>query len=319
MFPKSVRGLLTGLFVVAGAAACDDPSGADASRISILLTDAAGDEVTAAYVGISRIELMGGGAEAAGGAIVLRDTPWEGNVVELQNSFATLVGEVEIPSGHYTQVRIIFTGMCIEVDQTGDEMADASFATPGFDACGPSDELGFLQTPSFMQTGLKVKLPGGNFEVDGGTHIVLMDFDVSESFGHAAGNNDRWVAHPSIKASEFHLAASVTVNVVLNGAGLGGLSANDVFAAMSASLSGESMAVVQDGDGALTGSAVFALVVPGDYTVDVSATGFDLTALADVEVDGGSAATGAALPVGVSLGESGDAIVDVSVSGVVEE
>ena len=315
MLPRNARGVIAGLAVCAGALACDDPSGSDISRISIHLTDAADEEVVAAHVGIAAIELIGGGPES-GGAVVLRSEPWLGDVMELQNTFATLVQEVEIPSGHYTMVRFLFTGMCIEVDEDGDEVADATYATAGFDACEPTGELGVLQTPSFMTSGLKVKLPGGNFEIDGGTHTLLMDFKVADSFGHPAGAGGRWVAHPVIHATEVHLATTITVNVALAAAGLGGSSADDVFAAMSASVGGETMDVVQDGAGALTGSAAFSLLVPGDHVVDVSAAGFDLAALADLTVDGADAGTALALPVNVSLGESGDAIVDVSVSDV---
>jgi hypothetical protein len=314
MLPKNARGLLAGLVVCTGVLACDDPSGADISRISILLTDAVDEEVVAAHVGIASIELIGGGPET-GGAIVLRSDPWVGDVMELQNTFTTLVGELVIPSGHYTSVRFLFTGMCIEVDEDDDGVADATYETEGFGECETAGELRVLQTPSFLQSGLHVKLPGGNFPIEGGSYALLMDFDVAESFGHSAGN-DSWVAHPVVHASEFHLAATVTVNVTLDAAGLGALSADAVFAAMSASLGGETMAVTQDGGGALTGSVVFGLQVPGDYTVDVTAAGFDLTALADVTVDGADAGMDLPLPVNVSLGEGADAIVDVDVSAV---
>ena len=86
--------------------------------------------------------------------------------MELQNTFATLGGEGEIPSGHFTEVRLIFSGMCIEVDEDGDDIGDASYATPGFGECPFALPFGDLQDPSFMQSGLKIKLPGGNFEID---------------------------------------------------------------------------------------------------------------------------------------------------------
>lgn len=317
MLPNRVRGLLAGLIACAGAAACGDPSGADISRISILLTDAAGEEVVAAHVGIERIELIGGGPET-GGAIVLLDVPWVGDVMELQNSFATLVGEVEIPSGHYTMVRLIFSGMCVDVDEDEDGVGDASYSTPGFAECPFAQPFGDLQDPSFMESGLKVKLPGGNFEIDGGLHTILLDFDVAQSFGHGAGG-DKWVAHPVVHATEVHLAATVTVNVTVEAAALvpDAISADDLFDALEATVGGESMAVVQDGAGALTGSVFFGLLPPGDYAVDLSATGFDLTSLAaDVSVDGAAVGAGVSLPVNVTLGESGDAIIDVTVSGV---
>lgn len=317
MLPRTITGLAAACVLSAGITACDDPAGSDISRISILLTDAPDEQVVAAQVAISRIELLGGGPEV-GGSIVLRDAPWSGDVMELQNTFATLVADMEIPSGVYREVRIVFTGMCIEVDEDGDMAADATFSTDGYSECTEHAKIGDLQPPSFFSSGLKVKLEDP-LEVDGGTHTLLLDYDVAQSYGHPAGS-EKWVAHPVVRGAEAHLAATVTVNVALEAAVIaGGGDADAIFAAMTTTVGGETMPVIQDGAGALTGTAAFGLMLPGDYSVDIAATGLILAGLADVQVDGVSAGTGLALPAIVTVGESGDAIVDITVSSVTPE
>jgi hypothetical protein len=62
---------------------------------------------------------------------------------------------------------------------------------------------GDLQMPSFAQSGLKVNLPGDAITVEGDDQrILLVDFDVSKSFGHQAGNSGKWVMHPVITATD---------------------------------------------------------------------------------------------------------------------
>ena len=61
---------------------------------------------------------------------------------------------------------------------------------------------GEFQAPSLGQSGIKVQLGGDDsFVVTEDAAIVLVDFDVSQSFGHQAGNSGRWVMHPVIKGA----------------------------------------------------------------------------------------------------------------------
>jgi hypothetical protein len=42
----------------------------------------------------------------------------------------------------------------------------------------------------------------GSLKVNGDEdQIFLVDFDVSESVGHEAGNSGKWIMHPSLKGS----------------------------------------------------------------------------------------------------------------------
>jgi hypothetical protein len=55
--------------------------------------------------------------------------------------------------------------------------------------------------PSFAQSGLKVNLPSDLFTVGADPVWVLVDFDVSQSFGRAAGGSGMWVMSPVLQGS----------------------------------------------------------------------------------------------------------------------
>jgi hypothetical protein len=92
------------------------------------------------------------------------------------------------------------------------------YASPGYTACGdayPEAVVnGDLQLPSFDQTGIKVQLPHEELVVTEGQAYVV-DFDVPESFAHEAGNSEKWVMHPVIKAEDMGLSQTITVELTL--------------------------------------------------------------------------------------------------------
>lgn len=200
------RKLLSVLAVAAvlPLAACDDgTSVAESGFMSLMLTDEAGD-FTQARVTIERIELIG-----EGGPLVLRDDAITTNLLTLSNDVMSLVEDAVVPGGSYTQIRFIIPEACIGVEQ--EEGPDAIYASSGFDACGAAD--GALKLPSFAETGIKVGLPGGAVAVDGDSKILLLDFDVSQSFGQEAGMSGSWVMTPVIKADDISLSGSITVEL----------------------------------------------------------------------------------------------------------
>jgi hypothetical protein len=207
------------LFFVFTLGGCEDSAGVGGSgSLSILLTDNPG--FLMAQVGIERIELVGGGGEdgEGGGSVVL----WEGfvkqDLLELANDVAVLVDEATVPDGTYSQLRFIIPGACIVPGEVVEEVEVPSgvYASPDYGDCGlayPNAPTGDLQLPSFAQTGIKVNLPDGGLEVAGDQQILLVDFDVPESFGHEAGNSEKWVMHPVIKAESMSLTGSITVEI----------------------------------------------------------------------------------------------------------
>ena len=173
-------------------AACDGQAPNATTSFSVMLKDAPGD-VQHAVVTISEVDLVG-----SGGVQVLTQTPATVDLLTLAVNATALVQGVEVPSGSYEQLRFKITGACLAVDN-GSGGSDV-YATDEYDAtqCG-GEATGPLQAPSFAQSGLKVTMAGGALELVGAEKIVLVDFDVSQSFGHEASG---WVMHPVVTGGE---------------------------------------------------------------------------------------------------------------------
>src|SRR6476659_212427 len=167
------------LAIAATLAGCDGQSPSGTTSLSVRLKDAPGD-VQVAMVTISEVDLVG-----SGGIQVLSQTPTTVDLLTLAASATTLVQGVKIPSGTYSQLRFKITGACIAVDDGNG--GSTVYATTGYDGtlCGTGEALN-LQAPSFAQSGLKVAMPGDALQLTGPEKILLVDFDVTQSFGHEA-------------------------------------------------------------------------------------------------------------------------------------
>lgn len=207
MFSRT-RGIATlALALTLPVAACDDGTDTEFGSVTIQLTDAPGEEILEAWVTITDIYLQGetGEADPAGSRVyLLEDAVETHELLSLANDVENLVVGQEVPTGTYGQLRIIISDGCILT-------ADGSVYTssPAFDRCGTG--TGTLQMPSFEQTGAKVLLNG--LQVDGGQQILLLDFNVEDSFGRAAGLSNMWVMQPVIHASDISLTAGVEVTL----------------------------------------------------------------------------------------------------------
>jgi hypothetical protein len=187
-------------------AACDTGTEMRSGSVSILLTDAPG-EVTEAWVTITDIYLQGGGGEEdpPRGRVYLMEGGEETHeLLSLANTVAELVTDVEVPAGTYGQLRVVISGGCLVTADGGVFTSSAAYTE-----CGP--RTGTLMMPSFAQSGAKVRLNG--LTVSGGQNIVLLDFDVSQSFGRAAGQSGNWVMTPVIHAAEVGLTTGVTASL----------------------------------------------------------------------------------------------------------
>jgi hypothetical protein len=212
------------LALVGAIAGCDDATDARFGSVSILLTDAPG-EVVEAWVTITDIYLQGRGGEddPPGGRVYLMQGGDETHeLLSLSNSVAELVSGQEVPTGHYGQLRVVLSGGCI-VTAGGEVYASST----GYDLCGA--RTGTLHMPSFGQSGAKVLLHG--LQVTSGEQAILLDFDVSQSFGHQAGASGMWVMNPVIHGAEVTLTSGVAVTLgagevtLPEGFGLGDFSA----------------------------------------------------------------------------------------------
>ena len=261
--------LLLPLFALGALGACADSTGVRPGKISILLTDAPGD-VKAAVVTISEIYLQGSGR------IVLRDTPVTIDLLTLAGSTAMLVDEATVPAGTYSQLRFVVTDAYIEVENA-DGTTSIYASSPGYAGLPSGARVaGELQMPSFAQSGLKVDLPGGSVRIDGDQRILLVDFDVAQSFGHAAGGSGRWVMHPVIHATD--LVASGTLTVTLRpaqGVTLPTINTHQVTlgefkAALSNAAGSREELAMADANGDGVYEAVFRFLMPGAYSLDLA-------------------------------------------------
>jgi hypothetical protein len=290
-----VRRLLLPLLTGLALAACSDatePSGT--TQLTILLTDAPGD-VVEAVVTIERIELVGNGGES--GKLVLRDDPWTGDLLDLSNQVVVLVEDAIVPEGVYSQLRFIIPEACISVEAVApeDEYIYSSDSAMGAECSGTP--AGALQLPSFANTGIKTNL-GGSIAVSGDQKVLLVDFDVSESFGHQAGASGMWVMTPVIHTTDFGLTGSISVSVAFD-AGVTvpeGVALEDFKVSLEGT---EELSLAEDG------TATFLYLVPGD-----SPFSLDL-----IPPDGHTVTTDASLPTDVSVTSGDDVGITITITG----
>lgn len=183
--------------------ACDSgPTGLRTGHINLMLTDAPGD-VAEAVVTIDRIYLQ---ADSTGdnGRLVLLDSAITVDLLTLQDSLLSLIDSVEIPEGSYRQLRLVISGGYVSVVGTDTTTRQIYASSPTYAGLPVGAVVaGELQMPSFATSGLKVNLPGDAVVVgDDDVVTLVIDFDVAQSFGKAAGNSGRWVMSPVITATK---------------------------------------------------------------------------------------------------------------------
>jgi hypothetical protein len=193
-------------------AACSDGSGPQIAHVSLALTDAPGD-VDSVWVEIGEIYLQGTGGQTT---LLSADDAADLGLVELTQLAGTtldLVSDVTIDAGNYGQLRFVVEGAVLETE-------DGEVFT--YNAAHPhgAPSTGSLTCPSCTTTGIKVLLPGEVANLEAGAHIILLDFDVSQSFGHDTGGTS-WVMHPVIHGVEIEFSGAVTgtVDVARDGGG----------------------------------------------------------------------------------------------------
>ena len=274
-------------------AACDGGV-SDTTQLTIRLKDAPGD-IHTAMVTISEVSLAGSGG------VVLRDDPVTVDLLTLANTTMDLVADATVPSGTYSQLRFVITGAYIEVENE-DGSTSIYASSPDYEGLPDGATVaGALQMPSFGQSGLKVNLADGALDLEGDEKILLVDFDVSQSFGRAAGGSGQWVMHPVINGGEIGVTGGIDVTARL----ADGVTFDLLTA--SASLTDDSDVAVAspvaltDGDGDGVFEASFDFLAPGSYKVLLTPAAGTLT------LDPVS-------PAGVTVTSGGTATVDFTVT-----
>ncbi len=151
---KLYYSLVFPLLLLAGLWSCNDETTGDSGdmgSLKIYLTDAPADFDA---VNISFTEIS---AHIDSDWVHVRVDPITVNLLEWNNGNSMLLGDAEIPAGHYTQIRVKIDSAEIVVD---------GIHHP-------------LTVPSGAQTGLKM---GPSFNIEAGfTYELIIDFDVNRS------------------------------------------------------------------------------------------------------------------------------------------
>jgi hypothetical protein len=233
-----------------------------AGKVTVLLKDRPTAGVQAAVITIAEVDLVG-----ASGPVVLTTTPVTTDLLTLANDVAKLVDGASVPAGTYTQLRFVITGGYLDVDGT------IYASSPDYAGLPPGAVVGgTLRMPSFGQSGLKVLLPSA-IEIGGEARFLVVDFDVSQSFGHAAGGSGAWVMHPVVKATELAMLGGLRVTLALApGATLpAGVALTDFSAVVTPAGGGDATVVGLADLGGGTIGAAYPYLFPGDYAVDFEA------------------------------------------------
>jgi hypothetical protein len=205
--------MLLALAAVTLGVSCRDSTGIrQGGRVSILLTDAPGD-FQSVVVTVERIYLQVGETEHAERVELLVE-PVTVDLLALQNVALALVDGKAVPGGTYPQLRLVLSGGYLEVVEEVDLEGNATrtrihASSPAYAAAQGVTAAGGLTMPSHAESGLKIQLPGGAVAVDGEEQMLLLDFSVAESFGHAAGQSGTWVMNPVIRATDFRQTGAV--------------------------------------------------------------------------------------------------------------
>jgi hypothetical protein len=238
--------------------------GGQTGKVSLLLKDAPAN-FSAAVVTISEIDLVG-----SGGTTVLSTTKTTTNLLTLANDTVKLVDGVDVPVGTYTQLRFVITGGYIVVGGV------AYASSPTYEGLQEVPLLpgvavgGELRMPSYGQSGLKVDLPGGAVKVGTDAHVLLVDFNVSQSFGQEAGGSGAWVMNPVMQATELELTG--TINVTLKLAPGVALPSPTTLANFTASLTPSDLPALNLVPTTTAGTygVSFKYLPPGTYTLTLS-------------------------------------------------
>ncbi len=241
------------------------------NTVTLKLTDASGD-FRRAVVTISEVELLG---EGQNNHVILLNEAKTTDLITLANDTADLVKGAVVPAGTYQELRFVITGAYIEVEQA-DGSTQIFASSPDYEGLPEGAQVaGELQMPSYGASGLKVKI-SEPVTVEGEQKVILVDFDVAQSFGHTGGvGSDRWIMSPVIKAADITFSGTVTVTlakadgVTLPTVDSRAITLGDFRATLTNTGNSTETLVFTDANGDGTFEAQFKFLIPGDFSAGI--------------------------------------------------
>lgn len=208
---RSIGWAALAAFGLLSLSGCSDSSSGPkgTTSLSVMLKDAPAN-LASAVVTVAEVDLVG-----SDGVHVLTSTPATVDLLRLADTAATLVKDAVVPAGTYSELRFKITGGYVEVDN-GDGTTSIYASSPDYAGLPQgATVVGKLQMPSFAHSGLKVTLTSDALVLNNPQKVLLVDFDVSQSFGHVAGQSGMWVMHPVVTGGDIQSSGGVEVSVQL--------------------------------------------------------------------------------------------------------
>lgn len=263
---KGILRLLSPLLALAGAVACSNDSGPSGTgTVEVRLTDAPSDYFESATIFVSQVTVKGSGASASDQ--VISNTKASYDLLTLQNGITTSLGSAAIPTGTYSQVRLLVDSARV-VLKAGNTFSDGTTTAK-------------LTVPSGSQTGLKVNL-SPPVTVTAGQTVLLIDFDISQSFVfQGPPNHPNSVSFkPVLHATAMDVAASIsgTITPANSNATVYAIAGTDTVQTTSANTT--------------TGAYTLSFLPPGNYVVAATATGFQVSVSAALTLGNAQNLTG---------------------------
>lgn len=175
---KTLRYLAASLFALAFlVAGCDTVPQSDTGTLEVRLVDAPVDSVSEVNVVIDSVQVNNTQNEE--GWVTISKPMQSYDLLKLTNGAYAVLGEAELESGTYEQIRLILN-------------------SEGNNLVFPDERVEDLFVPSGTQTGVKLNV---NAEIEAGfTYTLILDFDASRSVVKA-GNSGKYLLKPVIRAS----------------------------------------------------------------------------------------------------------------------
>ncbi len=190
--------------------------------------------------------------------VVLSDTlPVEArtfDLLDLVNGVFATLGEVELETGLYTQIRIMLESATLIVDGT------------------PQN----LSIPSGAQTGIKLV---GGFRVDPDVITeIAVDFDVARSLHESPPGSGDYILRPTIRLVQTTLSGSISGTVIPTGIGA-------VLCALYPATGDTVATTLAD---PATGAYVLPALLAGTYDVSAAAVGYEESTRTGITVTAGA-------------------------------
>jgi len=187
--------------LLAGWTACNvGGSGSGTGQLSLSLTDKPSDDYKAVYVTIKNIAVHKAD-DPEDSWTVVAEVNRTINLLELANGVREQMALVDLPSGHYTQMRL----MIGDAWDSGNNILGQAHSAANY-VIGMDDQTHEMKIPSGFQTG--VKLVQGFDINENSTTELTFDFDASRSVV-VAGNSGKYILKPTIKVVDTALASVI--------------------------------------------------------------------------------------------------------------